>query len=585
MKFHTEQSLQELTPQLKTLLETLRQRRNFNIETYVEAKANVLNDYMRKSKLRACVVAVSGGIDSAVVLALVHYASKQPDSPIIKIVPIALPIFKSEFTTNQDQATQRGLELIATLGLEPHVIDLTKAFSELKNAVDTAINITGDAWASGQLVSYTRTPAIYYTTSLLSQEGKPAIVCGTTNRDEGAYLGYVGKASDGMVDVQVISDLHKSEVRKVAVFLGVPHSILNVKPTGDMFDGRIDEEVFGAPYDFVELFLLLKSLDQDLDCPIYLSQLDATSQEQFYVLSSRLEALHRYNAHKYLVGSPAYHLDIMESGVPGGWQTGCVHVETEPKGREHFVNNFAFSGMNWLRAYKSKPNLLVKTLPLIKGKGYELHNVLTEDERSELLYQANTHGWLPVGIDGIVAHFETGDRIGSYRASTFSPELAQLIWKRISSRIETLRLMADDTPTDWDDHRVWQAIGISPLFRFIRYTNGGMLVPHYDAPYIYNSSTRTLMSLILYLEARNITGGTTRFIQDPQIDKRLNEKDYRDWQRHAREYEVLFGINPEPGNAIAFDHRILHDSLEIAGNGEKIIIRTDIVFTKGGLHD
>ncbi|MCI0566084.1 NAD(+) synthase [bacterium] len=583
MKFHTEQSLKELRQPLKEVLQDLRKRRNFNAEIYIHAKARVLNEYMRRFNLRSCIIAVSGGLDSAATLALVHYASKEKGSPIEKIIPISLPIFKPEFTTNQDKATDRGQELVDVFGLTRIVIDLTGPFTELKSAVDGGIGVEGDNWASGQLVSYIRTPAIYYTTSLMSQASMPAIVCGTTNRDEGAYLGYVGKASDGMVDVQIVSDLHKSEVRSVAEYLGVPQSILEVKPTGDMFDGRTDEEVFGAPYDFVELFLLLKSLESDFDRQAYLQRLDEQSKEQYDILGGRLEDLHRYNGHKYFVGSPAYHLDILESGVPGGWKTGWDKVDSDPRGKEFFVNAFLLSDALWPEFYSHIPETKVEPLPLEKGEGYKLHDVLSEKELHILLESANNHGWLPVGIDGIVAHYKEGDKIGSFRVSTFSSDLARVLWKRISPHMNAVRIMSDNTSTDWDDHYVWRAIGISPLFRFIRYTSGGLLVPHYDAPYAYPNGHKTLMSLVLYLESKNVTGGQTRFIRDPQIDVSRGEKDYSDWRRFASEDEVLFRIDPKPGEGIMFDHRTLHDSLEISGEGEKIILRTDIVFVPCGL--
>ena len=37
--------------------------------------------------------------------------------------------------------------------------------------------------------------------------------------------------------------------------MGIPESIMQVTPNGDMYDGRIDTEVFGAPYDIVELYI------------------------------------------------------------------------------------------------------------------------------------------------------------------------------------------------------------------------------------------------------------------------------------------------------------------------------------------
>ena len=578
MQFHTEQSLKKLHPQLVGLLTNLRARRGFDAKTYIEVKTKIVNDYMRRFGLKSCVVAVSGGIDSAVVLGLVVNASKQKDSPIQKIVPIELPVFRGEYTTNQKDATNRGRAAAKKFGLENHAIDLTKAFEAIKASVDSSMGVTGEGWASGQLVSYTRTPAIYYTTSILTQLNLSGLVCGTTNRDEGAYLGYVGKASDGMVDIQVISDLHKSEVYKVAKALGVPKRILDATPAGDMYDGRVDEDVFGCGYDFVELFLLLRSLTEN-EKTIELSRLSPNAKKQYDILADRLEHLHKYNGHKYLASSPAIHLDALESGVPGGWPTGIEHVDTEPHGKESFVNAFELPKTIWPSFYKATQNVKVKKLPLAKGDGYRFSQILSAREREQLLRSANKHGWKPVGIDGYMSHYHTGDPIGSYRTSTFSPELAELIWKRLSSLIPQLRIMQDDTPTDWDGKRIWRAIGVSPLFRFIKYTEGGLLVPHYDAPYQYPDRHKTLMSLVLYIDTKGVTGGYTRFIKDPQINLPLAKKDYSDWKRFAKDKEVLFESNPTPGDAIAFDHRTLHDSLAVTGKGQKVILRTDIVYT------
>jgi len=57
-------------------------RRGFDAERYVRAKAIVINAYMRVARLDACVVGVSGGVDSAVALGLATRAKSLPDSPI-----------------------------------------------------------------------------------------------------------------------------------------------------------------------------------------------------------------------------------------------------------------------------------------------------------------------------------------------------------------------------------------------------------------------------------------------------------------------------------------------------------------------
>ncbi len=318
MKVYNEQSDKSLNEQLINALKAIRANRNFNAKEYIEQKSNLINQYMNKYGLKACVVAISGGIDSAIVLGIIKRASEKAYSPIKKIVPMLLPVMKSTGVTNQNEATKRGKELCEKLKLKPYIIELSKINTEIRNALEPEIGIKGEDWAIGQLAPYSRTPILYYTTSLLNQAGFGAIICGTTNKDEGAYLGYVGKASDGMVDVQIISDIHKSEVYQVAKELEIPKSIIEVIPSGDMYDNRTDETVFGAPYDFVELYLNYLNME-DSEKEKLINSLDNESKEQFNFYAKNLENLHRYNLHKYIAKSPAIHLDLYESCVKGGW--------------------------------------------------------------------------------------------------------------------------------------------------------------------------------------------------------------------------------------------------------------------------
>jgi len=319
MKVCNEKSDEPISEELLNILYDIRKERNFNPDEYIDEKAKILNMYMNKYGLKACVVPTSGGIDSAVVLGIVKRASMQENSPIKKIIPLLLPVLKSSGASNQYEATDRGKELCDRLNIKPFVVDLTAVNNEMRNSLESVLEITGQDWAIGQLCAYSRTPMIYYTTSLLNQSGYGAIVCGTINNDEGAYLGYVGKASDGMVDVQVISDIHKSEVYQIVVKLDIPESIIKAIPSGDMYDGRTDEMVFGAPYNFVELYLYYLKL-KDTDKINLLSNISEEAKKQFDFFANNLENLHRYNLHKYLSGSPAIHLDLYDSSIEGGWE-------------------------------------------------------------------------------------------------------------------------------------------------------------------------------------------------------------------------------------------------------------------------
>lgn len=300
-----------MTTELSQILAGYRENRDFNVTDWVKKKTHLINAYFSQSKLTGAVLGVSGGVDSAVALALVVEASNQPGSPIRKIVPLLLPAHDYVGATHQDVATEQAKQLCDHYGIEPVEFTQITAISRLiTDELEKVLQLTSTPWAEGQLVAYSRTPVLYNTCSILTDNGFPSLVVGTTNLSEGGYLGYVGKASDGMVDLQIISDLYKSEVYQVAKLLRVPEVILNATPTGDMFDGREDEQVFGATYDFVELFHLWLQNGADPELK---------KNPVFSEGAGNLQKLHTYNQHKYLYKTPSVHLDILNARIPGGW--------------------------------------------------------------------------------------------------------------------------------------------------------------------------------------------------------------------------------------------------------------------------
>lgn len=562
-----------LTPELQDLLALFRSKRNFQVEDYLKSKTLVINDYFSAHQIHTAVVGISGGIDSAVVLGLLKYAAKAPQSPIKEIIPVLLPLTKSQGATNQNEATERGIELCKKLKLTPRTIDLSQVEDSLREVVEPSVKTKGEPWAVGQLVAYLRTPSLYYITALCSQKGHRAVVCGTTNQDEGAYLGYFGKASDGLVDLQLISDLHKSEVFLVGEELGIPESILTVPPSGDMYDGRIDEEVFGATYEFVELYLNYLRLNSLLQKSV-LQSLEEDSLKQFTQGQENLEKMHQYNKHKYLGASPAVHLDVLIGNVPGGWKNNKT-IEPINSTPLKIVNPVDLPSELVTKMAKNYPQVQVK----INGGIFDISKLLTAKECEQLVNFLQSQTWVPTGRDGYTATHNPKETPGSFRVSSFNQDFADVLWYRLQEFLPAVRLMNSIDKTDYHPDPVWTPVGVSPVLRFIKYEDGGELIPHYDAPYTYSDTKKTLMSLVIYLTTNQT--GNTRIINDPQDRVNFEHRTFKDWTKPATNQEVLNGFKPEAGNGIMFDHRILHDS-EPLKNETKIILRTDIIFTKGG---
>eukprot|EP00456_Euglypha_rotunda_P057612 TRINITY_DN47676_c0_g1_i5.p1 TRINITY_DN47676_c0_g1~~TRINITY_DN47676_c0_g1_i5.p1 ORF type:complete len:296 (+),score=54.33 TRINITY_DN47676_c0_g1_i5:115-888(+) len=247
---------------------------------------------MRKSKLSGALVSLSGGVDSAVTLGLIKRASEAKDSPLKRILGVAQPIHSSDWALN------RAKECAKKLNVELVTVDQTKLHTQLAKLIDDSVGIEGKSFAKGQLRSYMRTPPAYYIAQLLSQEGTPAIVMGTGNKDEDGYLAYFCKAGDGVVDVQLIADIHKSEVFLVGHELGVPDSILKAAPSADLWDGQTDEDELGFSYDFVELFTGAYLPLNPTQRAEFKSSLSKPALEQFEKWATAAEQVHNRNKHK-----------------------------------------------------------------------------------------------------------------------------------------------------------------------------------------------------------------------------------------------------------------------------------------------
>lgn len=296
----------QLSIELENRLQDFRLRRNFAPKEWISKKIGMLNEYMRQSHLTAVVVNMSGGIDSAATIALCSAASRVENSPIRRVVGITQPIESS------DWAAARAEEATKAAGAEFVTIEQSEYYRSLVQCVETKLGMQSASFARGQLKSYMRTPVAYFVAQMLASAGDRAIVVGTGNFDEDGYLRYFCKAGDGISDVQLIADLHKSEVGLISRELGVPESIIRAPPSADLWEGQSDEAELGFSYAFVELYTEYLQLDH-LKREQFVTSLSPSGLQEFQNTAARVDKVHRANAHK---AEYPVNLDVLSSTVP-----------------------------------------------------------------------------------------------------------------------------------------------------------------------------------------------------------------------------------------------------------------------------
>lgn len=212
------------------------------------------------------------------------------------------------------------------------------------------------------------------------------------------------------------------------------------------------------------------------------------------------------------------------------------------------------------------------------AQAWRVRELLTQDEVRTLHDFAQSHCQTAVGLDGILSSDISCETVGSYRASAFAPGLAQRLWERLKKH-PWPEEFGPNGHCDWDEHTRWRACGVNPLFRFIQYRPPqGRLIAHYDAPYVSSGQCRSLFSLLLYLSSHP-TEGFTRFLHDAQDRVPFAQRDFSDWTRCAEPEEVLVACSAVRGDALVFEHRMLHDASTLT-HGVKLVARSDILFER-----
>lgn len=175
------------------------------------------------------VIAVSGGIDSALSLTLLTKALGKS-----AITPVLLPY------GDQDISDAETLCRFNQFQPSDWVV------LNIKPIVDQICNLraipASDHLRRGNIMARVRMILIFD----LAREHS-ALVCGTENKSE-HYLGYFTRFGDAASDIEPISQLYKTQVRALAAQLQLPEQILTKAPSAGLWDDQTDESELGFSY-------------------------------------------------------------------------------------------------------------------------------------------------------------------------------------------------------------------------------------------------------------------------------------------------------------------------------------------------
>jgi NAD+ synthase len=206
------------------------------IENYSELETRIvswLKDYAEQFNIKAFVIGVSGGIDSAVSSTL---AAKTG----LPVYALGMPIYQKE---EQETLSDAHLEWLESnfSNVVVQKFDLSKVFNTFEF---TMREFGADKHALANSRSRLRMVTLYQVATTVG-----GLVVGTGNKVEDYGVGFYTKYGDGGVDIAPIADLYKTEVWELGKHFGVDERIINAAPTDGLWDdGRTDEDQLGASY-------------------------------------------------------------------------------------------------------------------------------------------------------------------------------------------------------------------------------------------------------------------------------------------------------------------------------------------------
>ena len=192
--------------------------------------AEFIRGQLRQAGFERAVLGLSGGIDSALVAFLVAEAIGAD-----RLQAVLLPYRTSSPASRADAET-----VVAALGCSSEVVEISAMVDGYFGTESSpgAAGLEGSQASSlrrGNLAARMRMAVLYDHSVTFG-----GLVVGTGNKTE-SLIGYTTLFGDSACAFNPIGDLYKSQVRQLAVAVGVPDAIVRKAPSADLWPGQTDE--------------------------------------------------------------------------------------------------------------------------------------------------------------------------------------------------------------------------------------------------------------------------------------------------------------------------------------------------------
>ena len=217
------------------------------VEDICRALVLGVEDYVSKNNFEKVVVGVSGGIDSALTLAIAKLALGREN-----VLGLIMP---SQYTSKETLSD--AVKVCKNLGVKHSIISIKDIYGSFMKELSSSSHLDDFSLAAQNLQARIRGNILM---SFSNQEGY--LVLNTGNKSE-VSVGYCTLYGDMVGGFGVLKDVYKTKVYKLASFINkisrkkvIPQSIIKRSPSAELKPNQKDEDEL-APYSLLDRILKL----------------------------------------------------------------------------------------------------------------------------------------------------------------------------------------------------------------------------------------------------------------------------------------------------------------------------------------